>query len=127
MSTLASDIRVQLERCELSWVQALQKQDAVELNRLLHDEFTSTPARSKGEVVRKREYIASASEVQVCDYELRDSTVSQSDNVAVFKARLICHSKFGGRHLDDDLLITDVWVRVGDAWLALTRHASHIS
>lgn len=46
--------------------------------------------------------------------------------VAVFKARLICHSEFNDQDIDDDLLITDAWLRDAEGWRAVTRHASPV-
>ena len=65
------------------------------MSELLHDGFTSTSVRSMGDVIGKREYVASARRLKVCDYEMRDFSVHAFANVAVVKARLTCDSKVG--------------------------------
>lgn len=55
------------------------------LRSILHDEFTSTSARSSGEILSKQDYIAAASELQVCDHELQNLQVWPVDHVAVVK------------------------------------------
>jgi hypothetical protein len=116
----------ELVQQERSWVIALQKHDSAALSRLLHDEFSSTSARSTGEILRKREYIEAALRMTICNYEIRDVTVYEVAQTAVVKARLICNSNFNGHDIHDDLLITDVWLRSGENWSAVTRHASQI-
>lgn len=124
MIALLADIQFEVKDKEEQWLKALQAQDAGAVSELLHDEFTSTSARSTGEVLRKREYIATVPQLKVCEYQLKNVSVYNVGSVVVVKARLICDSKFGNLDLHDDLLITDVWLKIDDRWMAITRHAS---
>jgi hypothetical protein len=108
------------------WLEALKQQNLTVLDELLHEQFTSTSARSIGEVIRKKEYLAAATQLQVCDYDIADQVISAIEDVAVVKQRLSCHSKYQELDIHDDLLVTDVWVKSGDRWVAITRHASHL-
>lgn len=63
--------------------------------------------------------------MRVCDYGIKDVAVREI-GVAVFKARLICHSEFNDQDIDDDLLITDAWLRDAEGWRAVTGHASPV-
>lgn len=125
---LQAGIEMEIEQHEVAWLAALKDQNSRRLAILLHDEFTSTSARSSGEVLRKPEYLSAALQMRICDYELWNVKIYPIDDLAVVKARLICHSEFWNRSIHDDLLITDVWLRTTDGWKAVTRHSSnHIS
>ncbi len=91
--------------------------------RPLHDEFTSTSARSS-DVVDKREYLASIPRLEIRECQLRDVSVRSIENVGIVKARLICESTAADLDIHDDLLITDVWIKAGNLWKVVTRHAS---
>lgn len=126
MNTL-TDVPLDLERHEREWLRALQERDFAVLREILHDEFTSTSARSSGEVLHKQDYLSAAEDVRLCDHEMTDLQICPLDGVVVVKGRLKCHSKFQDRDIHDDLLITDVWICDMNRWKALTRHASHVS
>ena len=57
MATLQVNTESELEYNESLWLKALQDQDDAAVSEILHDEFTSTSARSS-DVVDKREYLA---------------------------------------------------------------------
>ncbi len=113
---------------ERSWIKALRRKDTDKLDHLLHDEFTSTPARSAGEVLGKTDYIEAARHVHVaaCKMEiLQVQTIGQ--DLMVVKARLHCISENEAVRVCDDLLITDVWLSdTDDQWRAITRHVSKL-
>ncbi len=124
--SLGVDVLFQVEHREREWLRALERQDATAVSQLLHDEFTSTSARSSGEVIGKHEYVSAVRDLTLCRYELRDIVTRQVGDIAVFKARLICDSTFAQSEIHDDLLVTDVWVKERNRWLVLTRHASPV-
>ena len=125
MQATTLELGTEIEECERAWLVALERQDLSALNVLLHPEFTSTSARSEGELLRKAQYISASSRLKVCNHQIRDIQVFTIENVAIAKARLICSSKFRDQNIHDDLLITDVWLRVGHGWQVVTRHASN--
>lgn len=121
-----TNLYAEAEAHEKEWLDALQVHDSAALSNLLHEEFTSTSARYAGEILRKRNYIEEALRMKICNYQIRNVTVYEVELVVVVKARLTCNSKFNDQEIHDDLLITDVWLRNGNAWSALTRHASRL-
>ena len=121
------EVGPEVENCEIQWLNALQQHDIDALFELLHPDFTSTPARSSGEVLSRSEYLWQVPHVNICRYELRDFAIGQVDHTAVVKARLICDCTFGKAKIHDDLLITDVWVEVDHRWRALARHSTSIA
>ena len=125
MATLQVKTESELEHNESLWLKALQDQDDAAVSEILHDEFTSTSSRSS-DVVDKREYLASIPQLYIRECQLQDVPVHCIENVGIVKARLICDSTAGDREIYDDLFITDVWMKSGNAWKVVTRHASSV-
>lgn len=116
IATLQVNIESELEHNESLWLNALRDQDDEAVSEILHDEFTSTSARSS-DVLDKREYLASIPQLHIRQCQLRDVSVHCIENVGIVKARLICDSTAGDREIHDDLLITRVdevgkWARL---------------
>jgi hypothetical protein len=85
---------------ERTWIAAVQRQDKNFLNGLLDEAFVCTAWSSAGDLTTRDEYLASV------------------------RCRLQCNCFFGERSWQASFLITDVWIRRGSAWKAVSRHAS---
>lgn len=114
-----------IEALEREWRDALCRKDMAKLRSLVHPDFVLIGTRSTGPFTMAREEWLDAiqrREVESIDVEVRDATVLDQVMVGTVQARW--RLKYLGRIIEDCVLLTDVWVRQGDAWLAIRRHST---
>ena len=114
-----------IEALEREWRDALCRKDREKLRSLVHPDFVLIGTRSSGPFTMAREEWLDAiqrREVESIDVEVRDATVLDQVMVGTVQARW--RLKYLGRIIEDCVLLTDVWVRQGDAWQAIRRHST---
>ena len=114
-----------IEALEREWRDALCRKDMEKLRSLVHPDFVLIGTRSSGPFTMAREEWLDAiqrREVESIDVEVRDATVLDQVMVGTVQARW--RLKYLGRIIEDCVLLTDVWVRQGDAWQAIRRHST---
>lgn len=114
-----------IEALEREWCDALCSKDVERLRALVHPDFTLIGTRATGPFVMGRDEWLDAiqrREVAAIDVEIQDATVL--DQVMVGTVRARWRLKYLGRIIEDCVILTDVWVRDGDHWLALRRHST---
>jgi ketosteroid isomerase-like protein len=114
-----------IEALEREWRDALCRKDMDKLRSLVHADFVLIGTRSSGPFTMGREEWLDAiqrREVESIDVEVRDATVLDQVMVGTVQARW--RLKYLGRIIEDCVLLTDVWVRQGDQWLAIRRHST---
>lgn len=106
------------------WMQAVMSHDATALQEILADDFTLTSVHSSGELIGKAEYISSFNKVKDSRFSFRDVIIRIYGEMAVVNSRF--NQQYDGGHKDiaGDFLLTDVWVKRGGRWQAVSRHAS---
>jgi ketosteroid isomerase-like protein len=107
-----------------AWMKAVMSHDAAILQDILADDFTLTSVHSSGELVSKAEYIGSFGKVKNSLFSFRDVVIR------IYNEMVVVNSRFNQQYVGDhkeaagDFLLTDVWVRRGGRWQAVSRHAS---
>ncbi len=114
-----------IEALEHEWRDALLSKDVDRLSALVHPDFVLIGSRSTGPFRMERDEWLEAiqrREVEDIELEVQDSA-SFSDTIigTVFAKWKL---KYLGRTIEDCVVLTDVWVREGDKWLAIRRHSS---
>ena len=112
---------------EREWRDALIAKDEATLRRLIHPLFKLVGIRSTGSVtVDLEQWIQALKRMDIASLEVRVSDcVSLSDTiVATVDAQW--RVRYLGQLIDERVLLTDVWVRVGDSWQVLRRHSSPV-
>lgn len=109
---------------EGTWMGAVQHRDRELLDRILDDQFICTAWSSAGELTTRDEYLASvgSAEFGCCDVAI--DGVNLFGDTAVVRCRLECDCVFGQNSWRASFLVTDVWIRRGELWKAVSRHAS---
>lgn len=114
-----------IEALEREWCDALCGKDVARLRALVHPDFTLIGTRASGPFVMRRDEWLDAiqrRDVDSIDLDVREATVL--DQVMVGTVRARWRLKYLGRLIEDCVILTDVWVRDGDRWLALRRHST---
>ena len=122
MADSKCDVIAGLER---EWRDALCKKDMERLQALVHKDFLLIGTRSTGPFMMTRDEWLDAiqrREVDQIDVDVQDATAANDVLIGTVHARW--RLKYLGRIIEDCVILTDVWVKDGDRWLALRRHST---
>jgi ketosteroid isomerase-like protein len=121
----AKDTERKLARLEHDWLNAVKERDVERLERLLGDEFTLTTGRPGSEVRSRQEYLDVTRDRYVIEsFEFEELDVHAYGHVALVRSRYRQTGSIDGQDRNQAFLMTDVFVRRGGRWQAVTRHLS---
>ena len=109
---------------ERTWMGAVQRRDAEALGRILDDQFVCTSWSSDGALTTREEYLNSMDSAAFGGCTVSLDQVQMLESTAVVRCRLECECMIADRGWNAVFLVTDVWVRRGATWKAVSRHAS---
>ena len=116
------DVIAGLER---EWRDALCEKDMERLQSLVHKDFLLIGTRSTGPFMMSRDEWLDAiqrRDVDQIDVDVTDATAANDVLIGTVHARW--RLKYLGRIIEDCVLLTDVWVKEGDRWVAIRRHST---
>jgi hypothetical protein len=112
---------------EREWRDALVAKDEATLRRLIHPQFKLVGIRSTGSVtVSLEQWIAALKRMDIASLEVRVTECVALDNTIVATVDAQWQVRYMGQLIDERVLLTDVWVRVGDSWQVVRRHSSPV-
>ena len=110
---------------EHEWRDALCSRDMDRLRGMMHPDFVLIVTRSTGPFMMHRDEWLDAiqrRDVETIEFDVKDATALDDVMLGTVHARW--RLKYLGRVIEDCVLLTDVWVREGDRWLAIRRHST---
>ena len=110
---------------EREWRDALCSKDMKRLADLMHPDFVLIGTRSTGPFLMHRDEWIDAiqrRDVETIEFNVMDATALDDVMIGTVHARW--RLKYLGRAIEDCVLLTDVWVKEGDRWLAIRRHST---
>jgi ketosteroid isomerase-like protein len=116
------DVIAELER---EWRDALCSKDLGRLRSLMHPDFVLIGTRSTGPFLMHRDEWIDAiqrRQVETIEFDVRDAT--QLGDVMIGTVHARWRLKSLGRPIEDCVLLTDVWIKEGDRWVAIRRHST---
>ena len=117
-----------LSQLEHQWLDAVRERDLERLERLLGEEFTLTTGRAGNEVRSRQEDLEITRDRYVLEsFEFEELEVVPYGHVALVRSRYRQTGSMDGEDRSQAFLMTDVWVRRGGRWQAVTRHASPLA
>jgi hypothetical protein len=112
---------------EREWRDALIAKDEAALKRLIHPQFKLVGIRSTGSVaVNLAQWIEALQRMDIASLEVRVTECVALDNVIVATVDAQWKVRYLGQLIDERVLLTDVWVRQGEAWQVVRRHSSPV-
>ena len=112
---------------EREWRDALVAKDEAGLRRLIHPQFKLVGIRSTGSVaVSLEQWIEALKRMDIASLEVRVTECVALDNVIVATVDAQWQVRYMGQLIDERVLLTDVWVRVGRSWQVVRRHSSPV-
>jgi hypothetical protein len=104
---------------------AVAGSDLEMMEALLDDRFVLVTGREGAEQRGRQEYLdISANRYQVESYRIERMEVDDHGAVAVVRSRLWQRASMDGRSRTGVFVMTDTWVRGGNGWRLVSRHAS---
>ena len=117
-----------LAQLEHDWMNAVKGRDIERLDRLLGDEFRLTTGRPGNEVRSRQEYLAiTRDRYSIEAFEFEELEVNVYGHVALVRSRYRQTGSMDGQDRNQAFLMTDVFVRRGGRWQAVTRHVSPLA
>ena len=110
---------------EREWRDALCSKDMKRLADLMHPDFVLIGTRSTGPFLMHRDEWIDAiqrRDVETIEFDVMDATALHDVMIGTVHARW--RLKYLGRMIEDCVLLTDVWVKDGDRWVAIRRHST---
>ena len=120
-----ADNREVIAGLEREWRDALCNKDLDRLADMMHPDFVLIGTRSTGPFMMHRDEWLDAIQrraVETIEFDVMDATAL--DNVMIGTVHARWRLKYLGRIIEDCVLLTDVWVRQDDKWLAIRRHST---
>ena len=112
---------------ERDWRDCLIAKDESGLRRLIHPQFKLVGVRSTGSVaVDLEQWIEALKRMDIASLEVRVIECVALDNAIVATVDAQWKVRYLGQLIDERVLLTDVWVRVGDGWQVVRRHSSPV-
>ena len=112
---------------EREWRDALVAKDEATLRRLIHPQFKLVGIRSTGSVaVNLEQWVEALKRMDIVSLEVRVTECVALDSVIVATVDAQWQVRYMGQLIDERVLLTDVWVSVGDSWQVVRRHSSPV-
>ena len=112
---------------EREWRDALIAKDEATLRRLIHPQFKLVGIRSTGSVaVSLEQWVEALKRMEIASLEVRVTDCVALENALVATVDAQWQVRYMGQLIDERVLLTDVWVRVGDSWQVVRRHSSPV-
>ena len=112
---------------ERDWRDCLIAKDEAGLRRLIHPQFKLVGVRSTGSVaVDLEQWIEALKRMDIASLEVRVIECVALDNAIVATVDAQWKVRYLGQLIDERVLLTVVWVRVGDGWQVVRRHSSPV-
>lgn len=109
------------------WRDALFAKDETALRTLIHPQFKLVGIRSTGTVaVGLEDWLGALQKMDIANLEVRVLDSLHVGNTIVASVDAQWKVRFMGQLIDERVLLTDVWVRHGDAWQVVRRHSSPV-
>jgi hypothetical protein len=114
-------------RLEHAWTDAVVRRDGAELDRILADDFLIAGWLPDGKLGDKSFYIKDC--LMPVDVKQSSCTYDQwkiriFSTTAVVNCIFRCHAVISGQEWGGEFLFTDVWMKEGGSWRAVSRHSS---
>ena len=118
---------IDVRTLEGEWRDALLAKDEAALRRLIHPQYKLVGIRSTGSVaVDLERWILALRRMDIASLEVRVVECVALDNVIVATVDAQWQVRYLGQLIDERVLLTDVWVRVGSSWQVVRRHSSPV-
>jgi len=114
-----------IDGLEQEWRDALCSKDMERLQGLVHPDFVLIGTRSTGPFMMSRdEWLDAIQRRDVHEIDVEVQSASKLDNVMIGTVQARSRIKYLGRVIEDCVVLTDVWVKVGDRWQVIRRHST---
>jgi ketosteroid isomerase-like protein len=127
----AAEDEAQIEKrileLEQRLMEALKQRDSAALKNLLADDFMLAGVNIPGSQPDKTRFIEWAQKkLELKSYNVQKTTVRVYPTTAVVTTNYKRQASIAGSPTDGDFIVTDVWVKRGKRWQAVSHHISRL-
>ncbi len=122
----AAQVEKRILDLENRLMEAVKKRDSVTLNHLLADDFMPVGASVAAAQPDKVRFIDSLKNSELKAYVLEKTTVRVYQTTAIVTVQYKQQAAVAGSPSDGNFIATDVWVKRGKRWQAVSRHVSQL-
>jgi len=127
----AAEEEAQIEKrileLEQRLMEALKQRDSAALKHLLADDFMLAGVNIPGSQPDKTRFIEWAQKkLELKSYNVQKTTVRVYPTTAVVTTNYKRQASIAGSPTDGDFIVTDVWVKRGKLWQAVSHHISRL-
>lgn len=127
----AAEDEAQIEKrileLEQRLMEALKQRDSAALKHLLADDFMLAGVNIPGSQPDKTRFIEWAQKkLELKSYNVQKTTVRVYPTTAVVTTNYKRQASIAGSPTDGDFIVTDVWVKRGKLWQAVSHHISRL-
>ena len=116
-----------IESLERQWRDALCAKDMALLRSLVHPRFVLIGTRASGPFTMNRdEWLEAIQRRELVSIELEIGDALVLDQVMVGTVQAKWRVRYLGREIEDEVLLTDVWVFDEERWRVVRRHSSPV-
>ena len=113
------------QRLEDAWRDALLRKDEAALRAMLHPDFELVGMRANGMLtIGVGKWMVALSGMDIAAVDARVLGATQVEDTLVCSVDACWNVRYRGQTVAERVLLTDVWIRIGDEWKALRRHSS---
>ena len=114
-----------IKQAETAWNDAIRKQDVKAARQFMADDYVLVGVRSTGSnTVERDAWLEGLGAMRVFSYQAEVTRVRVYGDSAVVSVKGAWHISFGGRDVDENFFLTDVWSRQSEGWKVVLRHSS---
>lgn len=117
-----------LRGLEGEWRAALLAKDEAALHRLIHPDFKLVGVRPTGEAISidLDHWIGALGGMDIAEVEFSVIEAVGDERTLIGTIDACWKVRFMHQCIDERVLLTDVWLRDGDAWRVIRRHTSFV-
>ncbi len=109
-----------VDRLTTEWMAAVGNKDDATLNRIMADEFIAHIPES-GRAINRSEWLRQARLMENAECEYKSTQVRSYGEYVLASGRLSCKGDIKGIGLEEDSVVSDVWVHRDNLWKVSTR------
>ena len=114
-----------IKQAEAAWNDAIRKQDVKAARQFMADDYVLVGVRSTGSNAMELDaWLEGLASMRVISYQSEVTRVRVYGDSAVVSVKGGWHISFGGRDIDENFFLTDVWIRKPQGWKVVLRHSS---
>lgn len=116
-----------IDKLVANWREAALAKDEKKLRKILHPEFRLVGVRLRGAIAADvDDWLATLNRMDITNLEMKVMDHVQIDKLLVLTIDGHWKVRFMKQEIEERILFTDTWIKMGKDWRLLRRHSSSV-